>query len=290
MALHLVEQEKLYESCRSRILSCELWLRSLIDDTLRADFGAQYHEHASINGNPLFSEKMRSRIAQYHSSDPNRFPRPVDAILLDDLGSILGKEDAFKTYFRSALIGGFPCGSQQVRHVVTTLKGYRNAVFHANERSLSFHDLERVLCYSSDLIATIKRHYATMNNQSKFPAPMFTRYSDSLGNVRQITQARDDLVFTSEPLYRGETVTFMVEVDGSFAPTDYRVVWRLRGVPVHEGCNFSLLLDDEHVGERLPLQVEVVSNEKWHRMNSVDALITFTYEVLPMARPSIETE
>lgn len=289
MALHLVQQDKLYESCRSRILSCELWLRSLIDDTLRTEIGDQYHECASISGNSLFSEKMRSRIAQYCSSDPNRFPRPVDALLIDDLGSILAKEDAFRVYFRKTLIEGFPCGSQQVRHVIKVLVEYRNALFHANERSLSFHDLERILCYSSDLIATIKRHYAAMNNQSKFPAPMFTRYSDSLGNVRQITNARDDLFFTDEPLYRGETITFMVEVDGSYAPTEYRVVWRLRGVPVHEGCNFSLLLDENHVGERLPLQVEVVSNEKWHRMNTVDALITFTYEVLPMAKPSIET-
>jgi hypothetical protein len=289
MALHLVQIDELYESCRSRILSCELWLRSLIDDTLRDALGDQYHESVLPSGNPLFSKKMRSRIAQYCSSDPNRFPRPVDALLLDDLGSLLGKEDAFKIYFRNALIGGFPSGSNQVRHVLKILVGYRNAVFHANERSLSFHDLERVLCYSSDLIATIKSHYANMSNQSKFPAPMFTRYSDSLGNVRQIMKARDDLSFTDEPLYRGETVTFMVEVDGSYAPTEYKVVWRLRGVPVHEGCNFSLLLDNEHVGERLPLQVEVVSKKEWHRMNMVDALITFTYEVLPMEKPSIET-
>lgn len=289
MALHLVRTDDLYESCRSRILSCELWLRRLIDDTLRSALGSQYHESAVLSGNPLFSKKMRSRIAQYCSSNPNRFPRPVDALLLDDLGSILAKEDAFKTYFRNALIGGFPCGSQQVRQVLKVLVGYRNAVFHANERSLSFHDLERVLCYSNDLIATIKRYFETMSDQSKFPAPMFTRYSDSLGNVRQITKARDDLFFADKPFYRGETATFMVEVDGSYAPTEYKVVWRLRGVPVHEGCNFSLLLDNEHVGERLPLQVELVSNEEWHRMNAVDALITFTYEVLPMKRPSIET-
>jgi len=284
MALHLVPQEKLYESCRSRILSCELWLRSLIDDTLRDALGDRYHESVLPGGNPLFSKKMRSRIARYCPSDPNRFPRPVDALLLDDLGSLLAKEDAFKIYFRNALIGGFPFGSNQVRQVIKILVGYRNAVFHANERSLSFHDLERVLCYSSDFIATIKSHYATMSNQSKFPAPMFTRYSDSLGNVRQITKARDDLSFTDEPLYRGETATFMVEVDGN-----YKVVWRLRGVVVQEGCNFSLLLGNEHVGERLPLQVEVVSNKEWHRMNMVDALITFNYEVLPMGRPSIET-
>lgn len=118
---------------------------------------------------------------------------------------------------------------------------------------------------------------------------MFTRYSDSLGHVRQITQARDDLFFTDQSLYRGELITFMVEADGSFAPSEYKILWRLKGRQVHEGCDFSLLLDDEHVGERFGLQVEIVSNKNWHRMDTIDALITLTYEVLPMGKPSIET-
>ena len=286
MALHLLKPEEVHASCWQRIDACELWLRTLIHDQLSNEFGADYVDTATIGNNAIFSPKLRERIQSFQQAKPNQYPRPVDTLLFDDLGTILGRDDAYKLLFKEALNHEFPLGAPHVRHIIKVLVKHRNALFHANSSTLSLHDAEQVLCYGNDLIASIKTHYANMSTSDKFPAPTFTKYFDSFGNSRYLNKARDDLTLTDKPLFFGELARFEVEVDSSYSPNEYTVVWRFEGLEIAEGPVLQLTLGTKHVGQRFGLQVEVVSKKEWHRMGRVDALLTITYEVLPIPRPA----
>ncbi|MBS7426460.1 hypothetical protein KHW15_10245 [Pseudomonas syringae] len=288
MALHLLSSSDIHISCRQRIESCELWLRRIIHDKLKADFGDDYINAAEVSGQPVFSNATRQRVQNYISASPNQYSRPIDTLLFDDLGAAVGKNDVYQKYFRDVLGEEFSMGAQQIRDVVKSLVPIRNALSHANAGTLSLHDAERALCYCSDLISPIKKYYSKMNAQDKFPAPVFTRFSDSMGTVWHPNPPSDHRSIT-EPLYLGDEVRFEVEVDSTFLPSEYTVTWMVCNVPPTlaekgEGTSFRLKMANHHVGTRFGLQVMLKSNKEWHRMQNMDAYLTMDYEVLPVPR------
>lgn len=286
MALDLLDSQDLHASCRRRIESCELWLRRLIDDEFRNAFGNDYIEIAKISGVQIFSKKMRDRVKDFVSANANHYSRPIDALLFDDLGKVIGKDDVYKMFFKPALDHEFPLGAPHVRRIVKILVPLRNAFSHANSTSLSLHQAERVLCYCDDFIASIKTHYSIQSMSNKFPAPMFTRFSDSIGNVKYINVPNMDYAFQNE-LHLGDEMRFEVEVDSSFLPAEYDIVWQVCNVDPQKaesnvGHVFRLTIDNHHVGERFAVQARVTSKKQWHRLQSCDAYVVASYVVLPI--------
>ncbi|NIF56682.1 DUF4062 domain-containing protein [Burkholderia sp. Ax-1724] len=120
----------------------------------------------------------------------------------------------------------------------------------------------------------------------EFPAPMFTRYSDWVGNDRHLNEPRSDLLLTDKPMFVGDTAWFEVEVDSIYSPDEYTIVWRISGLEVAQGPVFRLTLEPKHVGQPFGLQVDITSNKEWHRIASrFDAVLTLRYEVRPIPRP-----
>ena len=181
MALHLLTSDQIASSCRQRIEACELWLRRLIHDEFLQEFGADYLNTALINGDAIFSVSAKRNAASRSASLAQPASRPVDALLFDDLGAVLGKTEVYKKYFKIALDHEFKFGSDHVRYMISLLIPIRNKLSHPNGAALSLHEAERALCYSNDIISSIRKHYSTKSMTDKFPAPLFTRISDSLG-------------------------------------------------------------------------------------------------------------
>ncbi|MBK5512534.1 hypothetical protein [Pseudomonas sp. TH15] len=288
MALHLIKSDEIHLSCRQRIEACELWLRRIIHDKFLAEFGGDYINLGEINGQLIFSNNTRQRVQNYLSANPGQYSRPIDTLLFDDLGSTLGKNDVYKKFFKEVMEEDFQMGAQQIRDVVKTLVQIRNALSHANGGTLSLHDAERALCYCSDIIAPIKSFYSKMSIQDKFPAPVFTRFSDSLGTVWHPNPPSDHR-FITHTLYLGDEIRFEVEVDSTFPPDEYKVTWMVCNISHSlaekgEGTSFNLKMASHHVGTHFALQVMLKSNKDWHRMQNMDAYLTMNYEVLPVPR------
>lgn len=284
MALHLLDSNDVHVSCRQRIETCELWLRRIIHDKFVERFGNNYIDEASLEGQVIFSNRTKERAQSFLRENPGQYSRPIDTLLLDDLGSVLAKDDVYKEFFKIAFDAGFPMGANHVRRVIKTLLPIRNALSHANSATLSLHDAERALCYCSDIIASLKTYYSAMSTHDKFPAPVFTRYSDSLGTVWHPAPPSDHHEIRDRSLYIGDEVRFEVEVDSSFDPSEYEITWQVCNISQGEtgkGSAFNLKLTPRHVGQRFALQVSLKTKRDWHRLQNMDAYLTMNYEVLP---------
>ncbi len=285
MALHFLDSDIVRNSCRQRLETCELWLRRLIHDQFVQEFGNNYIQTAFINGQNVFRREIRQHVEARIRSQPERYPREIDSLLLDHLSSIICKEDVYRKYFGKYFADGFPLGSHQLRLVLDRLVVIRNALSHANP--LSLHDAERVLCYCSDIIDTLSRQYAILGMQAEYNAPSFTRYSDSLGNVVFLSETKQHLDFRDKiALQCGQSIRFEVEVDSHFQPAEYSVLWQVCNVGRGEGDSgnglaYCLTLEPYHVSNEFSIMVTLTSNKEWHRQGSFDAVIFTMYKVLP---------
>lgn len=283
MALHLLPSEVIRTSCRQRLESCELWLRRLIHDALIAEFGADYIETATLNGQSLFRSDIRNYVTSRLAAKNHGFSRPIDTLLLDHLCSIICKEEAFQKYFAPAIRHGFPTGKEHLRLILMRLVPIRNALSHANP--ISLHDAERALCYCDDIIAALTEYYASLGMSQEFDAPSFTRYSDSAGRVRYLTKTDEQLNFTADTAFRsGDSVRFEVDVDGHYSPEKYIVRWQVGNTPNPEqveGNQLSFTLLPRHVSTHFVIFVSVISKNSWHRHGSHDARLVLVYRVLP---------
>jgi hypothetical protein len=259
-------------------------LRRIIHDKFIKEFGDNYINDASFGGQAIFSSKTRERVQSFLRENPGQYSRPIDTLLLDDLGSVLAKDDVYREFFKVAFDAEFPMGANHVRRVIKILVPIRNALSHANAATLSLHDAERALCYCNDIIASLKTYYAAMVSLDKFPAPVFTRYSDSLGTVWHPASPSAHHVIRDPSLHVGEEVRFEVEVDSSFDPSEYEITWQVCNIyPAETGKGpvFNLKLSSRHVGQRFALQVSLKTKKDWHRLQNMDAYLTLDYEVLP---------
>ncbi|MEO1126504.1 MAG: hypothetical protein AAFX95_20890 [Cyanobacteria bacterium J06639_16] len=258
----------------------ELWLRRLIHDKLTDAHGHSYFDH-EFGGNHIFRAEVRRNATTRMREQPNRYSRPIDALLLDDLVATLCKEDLYRLYFRDALIGAFPEGREEARTFLTRLVNIRNPLSHANP--ISDHQALRVLCYSKDVIQSITDHYEVLGMGREFNAPTIVAFRDSEGHAEQIvaTRARCDF---SETVFRpGDRLRAEVDVDDTFPADSYTVKWVVANISAGEseiGNSFELLLTPRHVGEIFTICATLTSNKDWHRHSNFDATLAITYKVL----------
>ncbi|PXX38269.1 MULTISPECIES: hypothetical protein [Burkholderia] len=288
MALHLLDSNDVHNACRQRLETCELWLRRIIHDKLSAQFGADYIDGAILAGQPIFSQKAKDTAQKFSEKNPTQYSRPIDALLLDDLGAVLAKQEPYNNFFKDAFEQEFPWGKDHIRRIIKVLIPIRNALSHANGPTQSIHDLERALCYSSDIVKSLKIYYSKMAKNEKFPAPVFIRFSDNMGTLVYPAEAQFHYNVDAYSLHVEDEIRFEVEVDSSFSPSEYEIKWVVNNIYPAEsgvGTSFNLKLTPRHVGEKFGLQVSLTTtNNEWHRFQNVDAYLTLNYEVLPTPR------
>lgn len=290
MPLHELTETQLRDACRRQIEGLERWLRRLIDERLIAAYGDNYIDAVKDGGDAVIKSEICRRLKGRLSAEPHRFSRIIDAADLEDAVAIVCKPELYKSHFRDAFADAFPDGCVEARTYLSRLLSPRNALSHA--RPISVHDAYRVLCYSQDVIASLKTYYRINGMQNQYNVPTAIRVTDSLGHEVVLSDSNRHPVgsamidFSQEArahLRCGDTISIEVDVDPSFDPDSYDVRWTIANVggPTIIGPKFSLVLTEHYVSTRFCVVCNIISKASWHKIGSVDDQIDIAYRVLP---------
>jgi hypothetical protein len=290
MPLYKLSEKDLRDYCKRAVENLELWIRRLINQELIKSYGTQYLNATHPDGSRIINNGIERNLLARMTSEPKRFPTPIDAAFLDDAISILCNPELYKKHFAPALTEAFPDGLAEARTFLTRLIPIRNALSHSN--SISVHDAYRILCYSHDIIQSIKIYYVALNMQQEFNVPTIVRVTDSLGHTVSFSSttrnpqgygmldySRDDKAV----LHCGDTLSIEVGVDPTFDASTYEIKWLISNIggPIITGPKFTLLLEERYVSSRFCAVCHVTSKEKWHKLGTHDDQIDIAYRVLP---------
>ena len=292
MSLHILSEASLRTGCKEAIEALELWFRRVIEIALRPDFGDDYI-NSKTKGQYIFNKELRCRISRRSRKSPENYTRPIDAALLEDEIYIVCHQQLYQKYFRSFFEFSYPHSSRdQVLFFLKRLIEPRNRLMHSNP--ISIRQAEQVICYSYDIIESIKVHIEKLNMGREYNAPRIIKLSDSNGSVFHDAQIRRNATgrghvqvseFTSTRLRAGEKLSVESEIDPSFSPDDYRIEWIYANLaPEHKGYRgkrITISLRECHVREDFTVYCAVISNQSWHRCGDVDDSVGLTYRILP---------
>lgn len=277
--------------CKEKIESLEHWLRRLIDDTLTPVYG-DYFSYTDASGNRLIKNSLAQQVATRRAGEPLRYPRNIDAVLLEDAVDILCKPDLFQRHFQQAMSEAFPDGRDEARTFLSRLLVPRNNLAHAN--AISARQAEQIVCYSNDVIESLKNYYRAMGMQETYDVPLILKVTDSFGNAftrSQFQPCHDGgimLSFFDKPhlyLRPGDTLTLELEVDPAYDPSSYSVMWTSTkpwsSAPV-VNAKAVIPITNKQVGQQFEVQCRVTTNREWHRMHmGADDFLMMYYKVLP---------
>ncbi|WP_306114818.1 MULTISPECIES: hypothetical protein [unclassified Roseovarius] len=263
-----------------------MWLRRLVDEQFSKSYGDDYFHAKTEKGENLLARSRVAEIEDRRSADTLRFARLIDATYFDDLVYCVCREDLYAKHFRVALDTAFPGGANFARGLLKKIQRARNQLCHSNP--ISVRSAEQVVCYSNDVIESLKLYYKELGMTEEYNVPSVIRIRDSFGSLTP-KQPRPPHARTTKErrnkdqssyLRPGEVLTIEVEVDPSFPSDSYEINWSVGGTRL-SGPKITIELDKTHVGERLRFFCRVVSNEDWHRYGDCDDSLFIDYKVLP---------
>lgn len=286
-----MRDSELRSQCKEKIESLEHWLRRLIDDTLTPVYG-DYFSFTDQVGNRLIKNSLVQQVAARRAHEPTRYPRNIDAVLLEDAVDIVCKPDLFQKHFRQALSKAFPDGREEARTFFGRVLIPRNNLAHAN--AIGARQAEQIICYSNDVIDSLKDYYRTLGMHETYNVPTILKVTDSFGHAfsrSQFGPCHDGGImmnFSDEPhlfLRPGDTLTLEVEIDPAFDPNTYKIVWASTKQWVAaslEVAKVIIPITNRQVGQTFDVQCRVTSNKEWHRMHmGCDDFLMLYYKVLP---------
>ena len=291
MPLNRLSESEVRSFGKEYIESLEHWLRNIIDHELRTAYGDDYFHRKKNATDYVFRKEIRDEVDKRITDEPERYCRPIDACLLNTEITILTKPDLYKSFFEKYFIDSFPLGRDMLLKTLEKLIYPRNRLYHANP--ISIRQLEQIICYTNDVIASIKEYYKLHNMNQEFNVPKIIRITDSFGNnlFRESFNPNDSPIGTvsriieENYLYVGDTLKIEIEVDPSFPRNDYSIRWLIvkNGFKLDIPNNNSIILpiEDSHVGEKLDIICNIKSNEQWHRGDGYDDAVILKYKVLP---------
>lgn len=277
--------EQLRAYCRNSIESLEMWARRLIHEKMAEKYGTQYINHQTDDGNFIIKKEIREQVQALSQKEPQRILRPVDALFLDHLVYFLCKQEWYKELFKEALDCGYPEGKDEVRTFLERLIPIRNALSHSNP--ISVRQAEQAVCYSNDFIDSIKNYYKNRGLEQVWNVPRIIRITDSLGNVFENPQdihGQFSVFVVQQPLHCGDTYSVQIEVDSSFSPTEYDIVWKDKGEETEQARNcthYSVRFMEEDVSQYHYVHCTIISHKKWHKYRYYDCDVSLHLTVLP---------
>ncbi|WP_223553222.1 hypothetical protein [Lysinibacillus sphaericus] len=289
MPLHSLSEDELRSICKKKVESLEYWLRRIIHEKFTNEYGADYFTKKLENDESVIKGEISKKARARREEQPNRYSRNIDATLLDDLIAILCNRRNYTPFFKEAFHKVAPLGNEQLKHVLSNIWECRNPLSHANP--ISIRQAEQLLCYSNDIIDSLKEYYKEKGEETLFNVPTILKYVDSLGNTFYREQMNDggngvSLSFRDDAnsyLRAGEIFSIEVEIDPSFEESDYEIVWRIRSIkiPNEESNKLTITLENHHVGDGVYISCEIISKKDWHKWNGYDDELTIGYKVLP---------
>lgn len=280
---------------KEAINSLELWLRNLIDRKLSEAYGQNYLYAKNTNNQNIIKSQLRKDIEKRIQGQEERYPRKVDALLLDEEIEIICHPELYKKHFKEALDASFPDGNNVARTYLNQLKPIRNKLFHSNP--ISQREYEKVICYSHDVIDSIKDYYKKINMEKEFNVPSILSIEDSLGNVvhenqfiklRRSRPVCTESQFNKSTLHVGDILEIKVNIDEAFSKETYEVKWLYMDegsafkIKEQLGEKFLLKLKEKHIREQFQIECIVKSNKTWHRFTKHDDMVLLNYKVLPV--------
>ncbi len=270
--------------CKQTLESLEFWLRRLIHDTLSKAFGNDYLHAKKTGGDNIINNGIRKSIQDRKDAEPERFPRLIDASLLEHQIDIICNPDLYNKFFSDPLKIAFPDGREEARTFLKRLVYPRNCLYHANPISVRMS--EQVVCYSHDIIDSLKEFYRMNNQEKEFTVPVIIKFSDSLGNTYHRADSENIayLDFSTKPecvLYPGDVIRIELEVDPSYTAGKYQ--FRFGGTP-QDYSDSNILVYTVKESDAQPKKVihcQVKSDKAWHRMSGRDDEIAVYYKILP---------
>lgn len=282
---------ELRELCRREVEALEHWSRRLIHEILSAAYSSDYFHFQKEDGEPLFKKSLVERIEEMKESAPERYPRLIDATSLDDIISIICREDLYREHFKTALQQFYPNGSYEVRTFLERVAQIRNKLSHAND--ISIREAEQTICYCHDFIEGLKIYYKTIGKEREYNVPLFTKVIDSKGSVifREDNASRWEVYdHFCESLHSGEIYRLELEIDPNFEQSKYCVQWfgkcgfngeYFRQVVDNE-LTFEFQVNNNMVGRTIEINCRLTSNKSWHKYGSFDDYFSMSiYKILP---------
>lgn len=288
--MKLTETE-LRDLCRHHIDTFENWSRRIIDETFKSCYGTDYFNYMISEEQPLVKSEIKKRIEKRVSDNPGRFPRKIDAILLEDIEYFLCRDDLYYSHFKTVL-EPFYSGVLEIRKVLSRLIPIRNKLSHGN--TISLHEAEQCICYVGDFIDVYKQYYSALGKERDYNVPVILRIKDSLGNdiIRENTRYSWELYFygTLAPeiqLRSGDSYKLWVEVDSSFDSSFYEINWIVKQdyrtvIKKGTGEVIEFTLSNKNVSYAPEVRISLVTKRDWHRFHGEDDIIQLNYkQVLP---------
>lgn len=278
--------EEIRSFSKRALETLEYWLRQVIEESMTANFGINYLDATDNGGSSVLSIKRIESIKERFSSDTDRYKRIIDAALLDDQMKIICHPKLYQNLFKQYFETSYPNGINELRNILNKLLEPRNRLSHANP--ISHRQAEQIICYSHDIIDSIKKFYTLKNMHMEFNVPRIIRFKDSFGNEIRFDKSGEThvkMIGKKEYYLRpGDTLDIEIEIDNSFNENEYTLTWRsIKRIPDFGNTKkISLLIEEHHIGEELNLQCVVISDKSWHRMQQgYDDLLLAWYTVLP---------
>lgn len=270
--------EELRSYCRTTIESMELWGRRLINDLMIPEYGEDYLHAKLPNGEGIIKASRLRSLEERKRNEPERYPRWVDTLFLDDIRYILCKQMFYEKLFKQALKHIYKQGRDEADYYLQAIEPIRNNLCHANP--ISIRQAEKAICYSHDFIDGIQQYYKEIGKERMWNVPTILKMTDSLGNQYFNRNNTIDHVF-----YVGETYSINAEIDSSFATSEYDIRWlRRSGHPFCSSSNdthFVITFAEEDVNQSLSIRCLVTSKKSWHRYDYCDDEMSISFTVLP---------
>lgn len=282
---------ELRDMCRHHIDTFENWSRRIIDETFKTCYSTDYFNHMISLSQPLVKSEIKNRIEKRVVDNPGRFPRKIDAILLEDIEYFLCREDLYNNHFKT-ILEPFYSGIPEIRKVMNRLIPIRNKLSHGN--TISIREAEQCICYTGDFIDMYKKYYLEIGKEKDYNVPVFLRIKDNFGNdiIRENTRYSweiyfDGILAPKIQLRSGDSYKLWVEVDSSFDSSFYEVNWAVKQscttiIKKGTGNIIEFTLSNKNVSYAPEIQITLVTKREWHRFHEIDDIIELNYErVLP---------
>lgn len=271
--------------CKHRLDTMELWARRLIEETFSEEYGKDYFNFKFDNGTPLVKNEIIKQVQDRMNSNTKRYPRKVDALVMENLKYFFCRNDLYKLHFKN-VFEPFYSGVESLRLSFEKLINIRNKISHSN--TLSQRELEQGVCYSNDLIEVFKDYYKKIGKDKIYNVPTFLSFKDSLGH--SIFRENSNYSWSIYPLTNydslknkreivnlraGETYRVILEVDNSFPLDFYCINWEIDyccKVDKYE-TNSNILefkIDDKFVSLNLRIKAYLKTKRAWHRFANID--------------------
>jgi hypothetical protein len=274
---------------RRHFESVELWLRKIIDHIFSYNYGPDYFSHQSSDGTYLIKNEIRKRVYELRKKELTRFTRDIDATTFEQAIQIVTNPNYFKEHFEPVLKIAYPHGAAEAKTFLMELVRIRNKIDHVG--CCSARDFEKAVCYSNDLIDSVKAYFTSIRMDRLYNVPKITFFVDSVGNESHMENVPHDFgtriidwrTQGKGELRPGDSLRIEIEVDQSFNREDYTISWYFgrRGVVGDDVDSIFIDIQASDVGTQVECRATVTSKLDWHEFGSCGDSLCVIYRVLP---------